>query len=556
MKTKNNFILEYIEKIENKEIIVPKKVRTVYQKILPIVKGEDSKWYYNNAKGSKVIKFIENFCLQSKGVWAGKPIKLMLFQKAKLQVIFGILNRETNLRKYTEVFDVRGRKNGKSVENSAVALYLLLLDGEKGGEIYSAATVMSQAKRVWEESRNMVEQNRELSQVIKSRTFPVSELYVPKTKSYYRPLSKNVETFDGLNSSAAIIDEVHALPRKIYDMIRQSMTARKQPLLNMITTSGFVREGLFDDIYNYATKVIDGSVENESFFPLIYELDNESEIWEEDCWIKANPALDMLKSRKTLAENVERIKTDVNFAATVKIKDFNIIGVDQKSWLPFNVLNNETIVDLSKYNGSIAIGGLDLSRTGDLTAFSTLFYDKEIDKFIFETMYWIPEEKYNDMQNGKIPYRQWVDRKLIRICPGNTIDYRMITDYVYNEMALARDITYLKINYDSYSATYLIKELESLGFSDKCLTRTQQGFKTLSIPMQNLELELGNGRVIYNNNPVTKWCLSNVELVRDRNGNYMPKKINDAKERKIDGAATMINCFVGLVEIYESFINY
>jgi phage terminase large subunit-like protein len=333
------------------------------------------------------------------------------------------------------------------------------------------------------------------------------------------------------------------------------MSARRQPLLSMITTSGFVREGLFDDTYNYATKVIDGIIENESFLPLIYELDSEDEMWDEDNWVKANPALDILKNRDELRENVERTKHDPNFALTVKVKDFNLIGVEQKAWLTYNSLNNEEVVDISKFDNNVAIGGFDLSRTGDLTAFSTLFYDKEKNKFVFETMYWMPEEKYKEEINSKIPYKQWVDRGLIRLSKGSIIDYQMISDYVYNEMAIKRGITYLKINYDAYSATYLVKELESMGFSDKCLSRTQQGFKTLSIPMQELESKFKEHKIIYQNNPVTKWCLSNVELVQDRNGNFMPKKPDNNKEKKIDGAATMINCFVGLVDNYENFIS-
>lgn len=550
-----NYILEYIDKIESGEIITSARVRQMYQKIKPIVKGQDPKYYYNEKKGKKIIKFIETFCKQSKGKWAGEPIDLLLFQKAKLQAIFGIVDRETELRKYKEVFDLRGRKNGKSVENSAIALYLLVMDKEKGAEIYSAATVMAQAKRVWEESRNMVEQSKELSEVVKGRVFPSPELYIPEFKSIYKPLSKNVSTFDGLNASASTIDEVHALPRQIYDVLKQSMSTREQPLLSMITTSGFVREGLFDDTYSYAKKVVDGSVEDDHFFALLYELDNEEEMYDEKAWIKSNPAIDVIKSREDLRENVERMKSDVNFASTVKVKDFNLIDVEEKAWLTFNQLNNEQVVDTSKYNGQVAIGGLDLSRTGDLTSFTTLFYDKDLDKFVAETMYWIPEKKFEEMKHSKIPYRQWVDRGLIRVCEGNIIDYQDISHYIYQEMAIDRDITYLRIHYDAYSATYLIKDLESLGFGPSCLQRTQQGYKTLSIPMQEMELFLEEDKLIYNNNPVTKWCLSNVELAQDRNGNYMPKKINKTKERKIDGASTILNCFVGLVEIYEEFVD-
>lgn len=551
----NNYILEYIEKFEKGEIIVPKKIKQMYAKIKPIVLGEDDKYYYDEKKGNRPIQFLETFCKQSKGKWHGKTMELMLFQKAKLQSVFGILHRDTGLRRFNEVFDVRARKNGKTQELAGLGLYLMIADGERGAEIYTAATNYAQAKRVWDESKNMIDQSPDLASVLRHRTFPESEILMDRTMSVYKPLSKNVKSMDGLNANAATIDEVHELPRAIYDILKQSMSVREQPLLTMITTAGFVREGLFDDMYSYASKVLDGTVEDDTLFALIYELDSEDEMYDEDMWIKANPAIDVIKDREMLRQNVERMKTDLNFAKTVKVKDFNIIDVEEHAWLTYNEFNNDTIVDISKYNNTMAIGGFDLSRTNDLTAFSTLFYDKELDKFVFDTMYWMPEAKYKEVESGKIPYRQWVDRGLIRLCPGNIIDYKMISSYVYNEMVMERGITYLKIHYDAYSATYLVKELESLGFSESVLIRTQQNYKTLSIPMQTLESHLSEGRVIYQNNPVTKWNLSNVQLVLDRNGNYMPKKIDDKKERKIDGAVTMINCYVGLVDNYDSFIS-
>lgn len=550
-----NYILEYIDKIESGEIITSKKVKQMYAKIKPIVLGEDDTYYYDERKGNRPIQFLETFCKQSKGKWHGKTMELLLFQKAKIQSVFGILHRDTGFRKFKEVFDVRARKNGKTQELAGLGLYLMIADGEMGAEIYSAATNYSQAKRVWDESKNMINQSFDLASVLRSRTFPDSEILMDSTMSVYKPLSKNVRSADGLNASAAIIDEVHELPRAIYDILKQSMSVREQPLLNMITTAGFVREGLFDDTYSYASKVLEGTVEDETLFALIYELDSEDEMYDEDMWIKANPAIDIIKNRDSLRQNVEKMKSDLNFANTVKVKDFNIINVEEHAWLTYDDFNNDTIVDISKYNNTMAIGGFDLSRTGDLTAFSTLFYDKELDKFVFDTMYWMPEAKFKELESGKIPYRQWVDRGLIRLCPGNIIDYKMISEYVYHEMVMGRGITYMKIHYDAYSATYLVKEFESMGFSQSVMIRTQQGYKTLSIPMQTLGSHLQEKRVIYQNNPVTKWNLSNVELVQDRNGNYMPKKMDDKRERKIDGAATMINCYVGLVDNYDSFIS-
>lgn len=548
-----NYVQEYIDKIESGEILVCDKVRKLYLKIIkPIINDEHPKYYFNEKRGERFIKFAEGYCKQWKAPWAGKLLKLVLFQKAKWQCIFGILHREKNTRRFTEIFDVRARKNGKSTEHAGLGLYLDL--EEPGAEIYVAATVASQARRVWEESQSMINQSNELQKVLGYKVFPSPIIYSKKlkTQSTYKVLSKNVKTFDGLNASAAIIDEVHELARAIYDILKQSTSAREQPLISMITTAGFVREGLFDDTYRYCSMILDGLVQDDTVFPLIYELDSEDEIEDENCWIKANPAIDIIKSREQLRSNVLRMKSDPNFANTVKVKDFNIIGVENKAWLPYEVFNNEEVYtpeQLEKLNDSYVLGGFDLSKIGDITAFTTLLFDKEKGKIIAETMYWVAARFLEEQsKTSRVPWNAWVDRGLIRISGRDQIDYHDIANYVAANFKM-KNWTYLRINYDSWSANYLVNELESLGYAkDYCLKATQQGFKTLNIPMQTLESHLRQKILVYQNNPVTKWMFSNVELVTDRNGNYMPKKADDKRGRKIDGVATILNCYVSLCE--------
>lgn len=556
-----NYVKEYIEALESGTIVASKKVKKWYIKhIKPIINDENTKYYFNEKRGERFIRFAETFCKQSKDKWAGKPLALCLFQKAKWQCIFGILDRTTHTRRFREIFDVRGRKNGKSTEHAAVALYLTIMD--KGGELYSAATVAEQARRIWEESQSMIDQSKDLQGILGYKVFPRPTIYRKSTayKSVYKVLSKNVRTFDGLNASAAIIDEIHELPRAIYDILKQSMSARSEPLLSMITTAGFVRAGLFDDEYEYAAKVIDGIIEDDSLFPLIYELDDPHEIDDESCWIKANPAIDIIKNRDELRRNVVRMKGDPNFANTVKTKDFNMIGIQGKTWLSFedlNVTDCYSAEELEKFRNVIVLGGFDLSRTNDLTAFTTLLFDKEKHRPIAITQYWITS-KFLAMQieqNSRVPWQQWVDRGLIRISGDELIDYHDIANYVAANFQ-QYGWMYQYINYDSYSAGYLIRELVQMGYADGyCLKSTPQGAKTLSVPMQTLEAHLKSKKICYQNNPVTKWMLSNVELEMDRNGNYMPKKAGDKRERKIDGVATILNCYVSLCESMDYYLN-
>ena len=556
-----NYVKEYIDKIKSGEIITSKKVKKFYLKFIePIINDEDPKYYFNEARGERFIIFAEEYCRQSKAEWTGQLIKLMLFQKAKYQSIFGILARETNKRRFQEIFDVRGRKNGKSTENSILALYQTYM--EDGAEVYVAATVASQARRVWEDSKSMIDQDDDLQEIFGSRVFPSPTIEAKESMSIYKYLSKNVKTFDSFNVSTAVIDEVHELARAIYDLLVQGTGSRDEPLISMISTAGFVRGGLFDDMYSYSSKLIDGTMDppDETLFPLIYELDDLKEIDSEEAWIKANPGLGVTKKIQNLRKNVAKMKVDLNFANTVKTKDFNIIGIENKAWISVDDFDNTTIYteeELKKYDNSIVLGGFDLSRTGDLTAFSTLLFDKENRRIIAISMFWVTAKFYDDQlqKNSKVPWAAWLDRGLIRISGTELIDYHDVANYVASNFQ-QKGWMYQYINYDRYSAQYLIEELASMGYSkEHCLIGTAQGAKTLSIPMQVMEVHLKENTLSYQNNPVIKWMLSNVELVQDRNGNYMPKKANDKRERKIDGVATMLNCYVSLCQNLDHYLG-
>jgi phage terminase large subunit-like protein len=566
MHEPKNYIAEYIHEIESRRIRVSKKVKKVYLEwFKPIINDENPKYYFNPVPGSKYIEFAETFCKQSKGEWTGEPLEFMLFQKAKWQAIFGILHRETNKRRFKEVFTVEGRKNGKTTEHAPLVLWATLI--EKGAEVYAAATVTSQAMRVIQEAISMIEQDNDLAGIFNYRLSPPLTIKLKRSASYARALSSNVKTFDGLNVSTAIIDEVHELPRSIYDILKQATSVREETLISMITTAGFVRGGLYDDIYDHAINVLEGISPDDTFLPLIYELDSESEISDPKCWPKANPSLGVIKKWEYLTEQVQRMQSDRNVSNTVKAKDFNLRGVENKAWLSYDDIHvvdqdGKAIVyteeQLKKFDNTWVLGGFDLSRTGDMTAFNTLLFDKEKRRPIAITMYWITAKFYNERiadKKNKIPWQSWVERGLVRISGTELINYHDVANYVTDNFK-DRGWMYQFINYDSYSANYLIEEFVQRGYQrDTCLIATQQGYKTLSVPMQLLSAHLIENILCYQNNPVTKWCFTNIELETDRNGNWMPKKLNDQRERKIDGAATILNCYVALSKNVDNYLE-
>lgn len=551
-----NYVIEYFEKIKAGEYVVSNRVYKQYEKMVNDIYNSD-KYIFDEERALRPIKFIETFCKHSKGEWAGKPVILELFQKAYISALFGFIDKETNLRRYKESMFYVARKNGKSTMLSGIAAYMMIADNEAGAEIYSCATKKDQAKLVFDETLNMINQSPYLSKHIKKRK---SDLYFPLTMSKFQPLGKNSDTLDGLNAHCVIIDELHGVKdRNLYEVMQQSQSARRQPLLIMITTAGTVRECIFDDIYEYSCNIVDGTFEDDTFLPIIYELDKKEEWLDENCWSKANPSLGAIKKLDDLKRKVEKAKNSPKDLSGVLTKDFNIRNTLSNAWLNFDDINNTETFDIENFKNFYAIGGADLSITTDLTCATLLFINKEIDKetgkeiekrYIHQ-MYWLPSENFNErVKIEKIPYDKWLERGLIRLCNGNSINYSDITDW-FIEMLNNYGITPLWIYYDNYSAKYWVEEMKAHGFKmERCI----QGAKTLSLPMQQLGADLKAKKVNYNNNPILKWCLTNTGVYEDRNGNIVPIKNQSAKQR-IDGVASMLDAYVGLYEHYEEFIR-
>jgi phage terminase large subunit-like protein len=348
-----NYILKYWRAINSGKIKVSRKVRAVYEQLAKDCKNKTGKYHFDIDRAARPIYFVETFCKQSKGA-IGQPIKLQLFQKAAIQAIFGFVDKNGS-RMFTEVLWIMGRKNGKSVLLSALSLFMLIGDHEGGAEVDCVASKKDQAKIVFNEARNMVSQSPYLSKYIRKRK---TDMYSDFNFGVFQPLSSDSNTLDGLNPHCSVIDELHSIKdRNLYDVVKQANYSRKQPILFMITTSGFNREGIYDSMYQYAEQVINGDVSDEHFLPLVYELDEQNEWTDPKAWIKANPGLGTIKDRQKLADNVNKAKTDPKFKPTVLTKDFNLKNVTAETWLTWEQLNNEATFDMETVRDTYAIGG-------------------------------------------------------------------------------------------------------------------------------------------------------------------------------------------------------
>lgn len=543
-----NYIIEYWEEIEKGNIVVSKRIYKQYQKLVQDIDHHD-KYVYDSAKALRPIKFIESFCRHSKGEMAGKPLILDLFQKAYISALFGFIDKDTGHRRYTESFFFVGRKNGKTTMLSAIALYMLMADGESGAEVYSVASKRDQANILFDQAHEMIKQSPDLNKNIRKRK---SDLYFPHNFSKMQSLGKNSNSLDGLNAHLVVIDELHSIQdRNLYEVMKQSQSARTQPLLIMITTAGTHRGTIFDDIYEYACNVVDGNFQDDNFLPIMYELDNKGEFKMPDRWQKSNPALGVSKRVEDLERKVARAKNNPSDLTGILTKDFNIREITGSAWLTFEDINNEATFDIKDFAGTYAIGGADLSITTDLSCATLLFVDPETEQRYVHQMYWLPHDNLQKrVQEDKIPYDKWHEQGYLRLCSGNTIDYSDITDW-FLEMLNEYDITPLWIYYDNYSARYWVDEMEAYGFK---MVRTQQGARTLSLPMQNMGADLQKKKINYNNHPILKWCLTNTGIETDRNGNIVPIK-NQSPKRRIDGTASLLDAYVGLFDNFEQFLR-
>lgn len=552
-----NYIREYVELIKRGKIKTSARVRKVYTRLLKEIDRppKNFKYYFDEETGERPISFIETFCKQSQGD-LGAPLELELFQRAYIQALFGFLSKETGYRRFRETMFLVGRKNGKTTLMAGIALYLLTADYEGAAEIYSVATKKDQARKALTEAVNMIKQSPELRAVLKKRR---NDVYFAATSSKFEALASDSNTLDGLNSHGVIIDELHAIrDRNLYEVMKQSTSSRRQPLIVMITTAGTVRECIFDDMYEYACRVADGEEVDEAFLPILYELDERSEWLDPKMWIKANPGLGKIKQVETLRSFVERAKKNPADRAGVLCKDFNVRENDSTAWLPFDVINNEATFDLADVYDTYAIGGCDLSSTTDLTC-ATLLIRKPNDKTVYVLQhYFLPQARIDELadkkqrsgghSNDEAPYKLWAERGLLTACQGARVNYSDVTAW-FVQMRERYKIDCWKCGYDRALAGYWVDEMTANGFT---MDKVIQGTYTFSQPMRELGAALQDKLVNYNNNPVLKWCLSNTGKKEQGLNNIMPVKISE--KRRIDGMVSLLNAWVVYVRDYEDYM--
>lgn len=508
---------------------------------------EDLERYdYDPTNAHVRIEFMETLCKQTKNRFYGKPLKLMKWEKALLEVVYSF-KKINGLRKYKQIVLLVARKNGKTTLSAGDCNTDLFI-GSGGQDICCSSNDDAQADLVFQEIDNMREaidpdgkhtnRNKRGLKNIKnhSRVFKISER------------QKNKE---GRNITKAIIDEVHEMRENtIFMSIWQSSSVVEDPIIFEITTEGIVDNGYLDKRLAYSRKVLKKEIDDDSLLPWLYTQDSENELWTDpSSWWKSNPSMGIIKQWEYLEDNVEKAKTSREDRAFILCKDFNIKQNKAIAWLMESEIENAETFDFERFREGYYIGGIDLSETTDLTAAAVLI-QKGQKKYV-AVMYFIPESKANSENNTNLErkdYHSLAQKGLVRILPGNEVSYEAITQW-YWELYEKYRLKPFKFGYDQWNAKGLIKDLE-YKFGQGVTEKIRMDYSVLSNPMRSLGADFKDHQVNYQNNELTKWNLKNVAVKTNNSGLIMPVKVQSSSTR-IDGAVSMMIAYA-VKSMYQS----
>lgn len=528
----DNYIYAYYQAIQEGSVSVGKWIRMFYEYL---IKGlGDQSFYFSLKKANRAIKFVESFCHHSEG--RNDLIKLELWQKATLSVIFGIVD-ENDIRMFREVIIVIGRKNGKTLFASAVIAYCTFLDEEWGAKTFCVAPKLDQADLVYNAFKSTVSQEPELDALVKSRK---SDLYIQSTESSVKKIAFNAKKADGFNPHLVVCDEIASWPGeqglKQYEVMKSALGARKQPIVLSISTSGYINEGIYDELIKRSTRFLLGDSKERRIAPFLYMID-DIEKWNDINELrKSNPNLGVSVSVDYLLEEIAIAEGSLSKKAEFLTKYCNIKQNSSQAWLNTQDVEKNFVeeIDLNNLRNSYCVGGIDLSRTTDLTACLAIIEKNERLNVI--ARFFMPSEKLEEaIARDGIPYNIYVQRGLLHLSGDNFVDYHDCMKF-FTDLVEQYEIYPLKIGYDRYSAQYLVQDMKSYGFHmDDCW----QG-ENMTPVIQETEGSIKDGRFNFGDNDLLKIHLLNSALKMNSETNRV-KLIKLSTTDRIDGTAALLD---------------
>lgn len=489
-----------------------------------------SQFTYDEAAAAKAVGFFRDCLVHVKGAKAGTPFHLHESHAKIVADLFG-WKRANGTRKYRTAYIEIPRKNAKSTLAAGIALYLLLCDGEQGGEIYSAASTRDQAALVYGMARDMVQKSPMLSKHVVVRD-SVKRMMHRKSNSFYRAISADHMGAHGFNASGIIFDEVHTQPsRDLWDVLTTSTGARAQPLTFAITTAGHDRSSICWELHQYAKGVRDGMIQDDEFYPVLFSADIDDDWTDEAVWAKANPLLGEAISLDYLRAECKKALEQPAYENT-----FRNLHLNQWTEQASRIVSMqhwdacEVETTLSDYYGRRCFAGLDLSSTRDVTAFVLVFPEDDGGCTVFP-WFWIPSANV-DKRAGQDQrmIRNFADRGYVEMTDGNEVDVARICDRITE---ICQEFSVERIGFDPWNATGVTQGLKDRGVPESVLVKMPQSFGTYNEPFKRLLGLLVSGKFRHDGNQVLRWMAANVAHKEDSSGNIRPDKGKSAE--KIDG---------------------
>lgn len=527
-------ILEYYQRIKEGNETVGVWIRRWYEIIIQGL--EDKLFFYDQKKANRAIRFIEMFCHHHKGRLAPNLIKLELWEKAAIAVIFGIVNAQGR-RQFREVFWLIAKKQGKTLIAAGIANYALFADGEFGAEIYFCATKIDQAALCYDAFRYTIDREPELKQQTKKRR---SDIYVPSTNSMAKPIPFSEKKSDGINPQVAICDEIGAWKgskgSRFYENLTSAIVSREQPLILSISTAGYENDGAFDELFTRSTAVLLGSSKETQLAPFLYMIDDVEKWNDLNELKKAMPNLGVSVRVDFMIEQIRTAETSLSKRAEFLTKFCNIKQNSTAAWLDYKTVEKTKgqALRLEDFRECYCVGGIDLSKTIDLTA-ACIVVEKGGRLHTF-ARFWMPRERLQAaIEEDKVPYDQMIKRGFLFLSGENRVDWHDVYNW-FDELLNRYHIYPLKVGYDRYSAIELVQTMKSAGFH---MDDVWQG-SNLTPVIHETEGMMRDGVIDIGDNSLLQSHLLNVALKTDAEDKRV-KPVKVQKRARIDGAAALLD---------------
>lgn len=501
----------YVRDVLDGSIVAGKNIRLMCERFVMMRGREDI--YFDDICVDEAISFISNI-KHFLGKSAGKYFILEPWQEFVISCILGLKWKRNNYRVCTETYIQIARKAGKDAFMAALALYMMIIDGEASPEIACLANSRDQARILFDYVTNFSKSLDPKGAAVKSYRNYVK---MPANNGMVKVFSADASVLDGLNVSMGVLDEYHeAKDRKLYDVIKSSMGMRTQPLMVVITTAGFNLESPCYDMYKLSIEVLNGVKEDDTFFPFIFQLDEDDDIEDERNWVKCQPNLDVTVTRDFMRGELVKMRNDSTAEVGIKTKTFNMWCTSSMVWIkPEVVVANMEGLKLEEFIGYTGVIGVDLGSVNDLTAISLMI--PLTSKKIFFNWAFLPYETYKNHPNKEL-YDKFIAEGSLILTAGNVTDY----DFVANKIREINEIIPVTdVYYDKWNSTQFAITMTEMGFNMVEFSQAIGNYNAATKEFQRLML---TNELVIQKSSNFLWQMTCVTIKVDSNGNEKPMK--------------------------------